>query len=192
MQEKIKQLVFRLKTADRKHLAIGAGIVLTAAAVLFILFNAINKPAVEAAGQVSLLTENVRKFYQNRPDGWGISSESAVKNKIVPKAMMKDGKIVNALGKEVLLGADENGNMVMPGMRSFAVVYKGLSYRECVIAAEKSLTENMPLVLNDLVVRHKDKSTEFIWGGENALPVSASAAKKACGKQNMLIWSVNL
>lgn len=192
MQEKIKQLVSRLKTADRKHLAIGAGIVLTTAAVLFILFNLINKPAVEAAGQVSLLTENVRKFYQNRPDGWGISSESAVKNNIVPKAMLKDGKIINALGKEVLLGADENGNMVMPGMRSFAVVYKGLSYRECIIAAEKSLTENVQLVLNDLIVRHKDKSTEFIWGGENALPISASAAKKACGKQNTLIWSVNL
>lgn len=192
MKEKIEQLISRLAKTDRKYLVIGTGVVILLAAGFFIWFGVSAAPAKNAAQQVTQLSENVRKFYQNRPDGWGISSEAAIKNNIVPPAMLKEGNIVNALGKEVLLGADENGNMVMPGMRSFVVVYKELSYRECLTATKESLTENMQLALNNLIVKNDDRSTEFIWGGENALPVSTSAAKKACGRQNTLIWSVNL
>ncbi len=192
MNAKIEKAVLKLKNLNRKQIAVGCGIALACTVGLYGLVNLFDKPIINSAEQVSSLASNVRKFYQNRPDGWGISSESAVKNNLIPQEMLKNGKIVNKLGKDVFLGADKNGSMVMPGMRSFVVVYKDLNYRECILIAQKSLSEDLQLVLNNLVLDNSKGEKEFIWGGKNSLPITSSAAKEACEKKNNLIWSINL
>lgn len=157
--------------------------------VIIIIFSATktNDKAIIAGQQVWSLADGIRQYYRTRPDAWGLSTLAIVQSKIAGAGMIADDNITNALGKDVLIGADSAGNVVMPGGRSFVITYNNLNYDECVEIASQPLNEKQQLSLTSMVIAN-DTESHFIWGGKNLLPISLAAAKNSCRKNNLIAW----
>lgn len=111
-----------------------------------------NQRVIGAMDNLAQLTENIRRNYKNRPDYWGLSTENVIQKQIAPSAMLRDGRLTSPVAAEISVGGDENGSMVMPGMRSFYIAFKNLSKKDCVDMAvyplsEKSSSGCFPLLL---------------------------------------------
>ena len=150
-----------------------------------------NSQITGAGEQISALVGNVRTFYQNKPSAWGLNTYSAIQNGIVPKEMIYGRQIKNRLDKEVLLGADVLGNTVMPGNKTFSIVYKNLSFNECVDLASFAFDEKTALSVETVHIIN-ETTTDFGWGSENPLPITASQADKFCKKDNDIMWVIYL
>ena len=110
--------------------------IMTAAVILIVRqYVSPNKKVEEAALQVEEIARLVRQNYASRVDYWGLSTQSAIDNNMLTNLSYDDGKLINALGKPVKIGSGENGDTVMPGERSFDVVYSGLNTGECIALA---------------------------------------------------------
>lgn len=147
-----------------------------------------NQKIVVAANQVVSLAEEIRKHYHNRPDYWRLNTEMVIKENIVPQDMRFGDKIKNALDDNVLVGIDFDGAMIMPGSRSFVIVYKNLSKKDCMILASYVYSEEQNLGLLSITIKNSDSESKFTWGGENKLPVSDNSAKAYCDKNSELSW----
>lgn len=148
-----------------------------------------NQKLIQAANEVISLSENIRKHYRNRPDYWRLSTETVTTENIAPKNLIVDGKIKNALGNEVLVGSGFDGTMVMPGTRSFDIVYKNLSKKDCVALATYSYNEEQKLGLLSISIKNDENITSFTWGGENKLPISIDIAQKHCYNSSEIYWT---
>lgn len=157
----------------------------------FWLWNQPSKQIKTSGEQIVLLIDNIRNFYQNKPSAWGLNTFSAIQNKIVPMDMLNGRQIKNALGKDVLLGADMLGNTVMPGSKTFAVVYKNLNKEECEILAQWNFPEKILLSLDSIHIVN-EKTYDFSWGNEQSLPISHIVAQNACQKNNDIWWNIYL
>ena len=144
---------------------------------------------VDAGNQVLDLSNRVRDFYKNKPNAWGLNTYSAIQNKIVPQDMLNGRQIINQLKKDVLLGSDALGNTVMPGSRTFAIVYKNLNFEECKALATFDFSEKMLLSIDNITIIN-DKDYLFSWGESKSLPVSAEAAQNACKQENDILWNI--
>lgn len=177
---------------ERIGIAAAGAVVIIAAAVWFgFKSSEPDAKVVAAARQISLLTDNVRKFYRNRPDAWGLNTQSVLKNAIAPQEMIQNGKLVNALGKETIVGANADGMTVMPGGRNFVITFRGLDYEECVELSALAPDEKTALSLTSETIANETE-TMFIWGGEHPLPITRKAAEEFCKQQNSLIWNILL
>ena len=189
MNEKLKEIIEILK--QRINLKIAAG----CAGLLFLIIGGIvwvsrpNPKITLAAKEVMSVAEEIRKFYRNRPGYWGLNTESVLKNNLLPASFIQNGKTVNALGKNILIGQGAEGNLVMPGARSFDIVFADLDKKECEQLAEFQFTENQSLGLLSITIINNGQQTEFSWGGENKLPITAENARRYCGKQTSLLWT---
>ena len=170
-----------------KKIKIDRPIIIALALILCVGLYIVLKPNPKiklTANELVNLSDNIRKHYQNLPGYWGLNSEKAISLGIIPDAMTKEGKIINALGKEVLIGRGVNGETIMPGGRSFEIIYKNLSKKECVKLAEFEGHETYLLGLIDITVNDK----VFSWGTEESLPISRKQARKYCLDNNAIIW----
>lgn len=189
MNEKLKEIIEILK--QRINLKIAAG----CAGLLFLIIGGIvwvsrpNPKITLAAKEVMSVAEEIRKFYRNRPGYWGLNTESVLKNNLLPASFIQNGKPVNALGKNILIGQGAEGNLVMPGARSFDIVFADLDKKECEQLAEFQFTENQSLGLLSITIINNGQQTEFSWGGENKLPITTENARRYCGKQTSLLWT---
>lgn len=147
-----------------------------------------NQQIVVAANQVVSLAEEVRRHYHNRPDYWRLNSDMAIKENVVPQAMRSDNKIKNALNGEVLIGTGFDGAMIMPGTRSFEIIYKNLTKKDCEALAVYAYNAEQNLGLLSVMIRNGNEESTFTWGGENKLPISENKAKSCCGKNSELSW----
>ena len=174
---------------NKKILLIFSGCLLLA--VLW--FGLFSGPArISLAGeQVISLADNVRNFYKNKPNAWGLNTYSAIQNKIIPQDMLNGRQIKNALGKDVLLGADMLGNTVMPGSKTFAIVYKNLNKKECNALASLTFSEKFMLSIDEIIILN-DNSSSFSWGSTNNLPISSKMADKTCKQTNDILWNIYL
>ena len=77
----------------------------------------------------------------------------------------------------------------MPGARSFDIVFADLDKKECEHLAEFQFTENQSLGILSITIINNGQQTEFSWGGENKLPITAENARRYCGKQTSLLWT---
>lgn len=148
-----------------------------------------NKTIVSAANQIVLLTDNVRNFYKNKPNAWGLNTYSAIQNKIAPQNMVYGRQIRNALNKDVLLGSDLLGNTVMPGSKTFAIVYKNLNQEEC-IKLSSTVFSDKTMLSFDMISIINSKTYNFSWGAKNALPITEIAAKEICKEDNDILWNI--
>lgn len=146
---------------------------------------------IAAHQQIEILVQKIRDFYRNKPDAWGLNTASAIQNHLVDSTMIKGRMVQNALGKEVLLGADILGNMVMPGNRNAVIVYKNLTQKECRLIISQQFDEKMQLSLNSISIVNDQEHT-FSWGGENSLPISREKANEICKKANDILWDIYL
>ena len=140
--------------------------IMTAAVILIVRqYVSPNKKVEEAALQVEEIARLVHQNYASRVDYWGLSTQSAIDNNMLTNLSYDDGKLINALGKPVKIGSGENGDTVMPGERSFDVVYSGLNTG--------------------------DNRQSFSWGEETfKLPVSRPEAKKICRNGSKVLWTM--
>lgn len=144
------------------------------------------KADIKGAEQLWQTAENIRKAFRLKPNYWGLNTALVLKDKLGADMPHKDGKLYNAWGKEVFVGA-QNGDTVMPGQKDFYIIYDNLSKDECVLAISFMPDNQQSLGLLGLVVESALK-TEFVWGGENALPIDKKAATQACGDNSKVLW----
>ncbi len=142
-----------------------------------------------AAVQLAQTANNIRLFYQTKPGYWGLSTDNVIKNNLQASGMLKDGKLVNAFGKPVIVGQDIEGNVAMPGSRNFMITFPDLDKNECIAMAAFKLNERENLSLLQMVILNDKNSFEFNWGGKNSLPVTKTDAVKFCGRNNTIAWS---
>ncbi len=163
------------------------------AVVGFIVWGYITpgKKIEEAARQIEEIAREVRQSFVNQIDYWGLSTKNAVAKNILTILSYDDNKLINALGKPVQIGSGENGGIVMPGERSFDVVYDDLSMGECVALATYHFERPEELGLLQITIINEDGSQSFSWGEENyKLPISRQEAKRFCRNVSKVLWTL--
>lgn len=148
-----------------------------------------NQQVVAAMDNLTQLVENIHRDYKNRPDYWGLSTESVVQKQIAPDNMIHDGRLKTSVAAEINIGSDETGSIVMPGMRSFFISFKNLSPKDCIDMAVYPLSEKIKLGLLSITLKNAGEEAVFQWGGENPLPISKEKAAKFCLKKSIILWN---
>ena len=181
---KIKNFVLRHRSAFY-----GGLVLLVLLVLIYFLAGAPNKKVIQAQDEIFRLAENIRQEYKKRPDYWGLSTQSVLQSKIAPASMLKSGKLFSTIAKEVFVGADENGSVIMPGTRSFYIVYKGLSKKNCVDMASYPMSEQSKLGLLSVTIVNEQNEIVFQWGGEYSLPIDKKDAARICRQKNTILWN---
>lgn len=168
-------------------------IAVMAAVIVLIVWQYVspNKKIEQAALQVAEIARQIRQNYTSRVDYWGLNTQTVVTNNILTNLSYDGDKLVNALGKPVQIGSGENGDTVMPGERSFDIVYSGLSTGECIALAAYRFERSEELGLLQITIVSKDGRQSFSWGEEeHKLPVSRPEAKKICRNGSKILWTM--
>lgn len=142
---------------------------------------------IKANRSLIAMSDKIRRYYQNRPDYWGLNTNEVVRQNLY-SGTLNNNSIINELGKPVVVGADSEGNPVMPGGRSFMIGYRNLSTDECVELASFRWNEEDKLGLLSLTIQNAEGTFEFSWG-DKGLPVSRSRAKHYCKTDSKIMWS---
>lgn len=137
------------------------------------------------------ISDEVRAFYTNKPDYWGLNSEFAIKNNIIPSNFIKDNKIILGNGLELLIGNGENADTVMPLSQSFDIVLPQLNKAQCISYAEAPLIQDNLLKLLSIRIVNTSGDYLFEWGGAKTLPIQKYATKNMCADhKNTIIWTI--
>ena len=137
------------------------------------------------------ISDEIRAFYTNKPDYWGLNTEFAIKNKIVPNEFVKDNKILLSNGLEILIGNGADGDTIMPLSQSFDIVLPQLNKAQCISYAEMPLKQDNLLKLLSIRIINASGDYLFEWGGQKKLPVQKYTTKNLCAdNKNTIIWSV--
>lgn len=183
------EILQKVKTLPRTEVIFGSAAVITVLllAAIFVAPNKTERISV-AKQEISELSDKIRNHYKVRPDYWGLSTENAVKNKIIPPKMIRGNKIVGAFGKEINVGQDEAGSMIMPGGKRFMITVANVGKSACkaVLPDNLSHAENPALVAVKLIAA--DKVYKFEWGGKLPLPITAEQANNLCQNNNTIAW----
>lgn len=184
----------KVKNIRRINIILGAAVglllIIWGAAVL--IFSDKDIGSEIAAGQVQMLSENIRRYYQNRPDFWGLNSQTVVDKQMTPRNMTPNGKLANYFGKPVTVGSGEDGAMLMPGARNFVISFHELNHQECVETASFKFGEKFWLGVTEVSINDGTKTEIFSWNNQqNILPVKKNSAEKACGGTNIVSWHFN-
>ena len=162
-----------------------AGIILTTAMLwLFGTSNNDNLSAIET--ELSDIAQNIRNHYKHKPDYWGLNTEVALN--IAPSHMVRNGKIVSAIGREFIVGQNENGDTIMPSQRSFTISITNLPKKVCEGLATLKISHENNYSLQKIRIISSSSKTDFEWGGNNVLPISSEDAVKFCDKKNSISW----
>lgn len=140
---------------------------------------------------VFAISDDVRAFYADKPDYWGLNSEFVIKNKLLPSNFIKNQQIVLGRSTPILIGSGEHAETVMPMGQTFDIVLPNLTKAQCISYAEAPLNEQQYLKLNSISILNIKGTYAFEWGGQRALPIAKYATKDLCidGK-NTVIWSI--
>lgn len=182
--------MFELKpiwTIIYKNKIVSASVVVLLLACLIILFAPPGKYSYEKTQQqIGALANAVRTYYARQPHYWGLSNKTALQKNLAPKNLLRNNKIMCALGRELLIGSDSKGSPVSPGGREFMISIPDLGQKSCKQLVLIPLSENISLGLLKIVIENNSVQHTFEWGGGNPLPIQAQAAQNACAKQNII------
>ena len=148
------------------------------------------KKTENAANELMLTAEKIRRFYQTKPNYWGLDNNSALATGILKHFRIVNDMAFNALGQKVFVGYGPLGESIVPGINGFDITYVDVSYEECVklLAFPFSQAQSYGLQQVLLFDEKNNLSADFAWGAENALPVTVQNAKNSCVKHNNLLW----
>ena len=159
---------------------------------LLVIFLFIPKSDLEtdkAVIQLQQLSQNIRQFYQNRPDYWGLNTQMVIDKKIYPANMYKNGILKSSYNSIILIGNGLNGDVLMPGARNFDIIYKYLNKKQCIELASYKFEQNFWLGISGVSIINEDKETLFNWGGKKSLPIKKDLAESLCkNSDNSIIW----
>lgn len=196
LSQKLKNFATFVKTQYTQASLKKRALFLLLFAFLIFVFNgffyrAETLEAPEEPSNLLKLTENIRRYYQNRPDYWGLNSDSIIKNKIVPLALLKNDRIISGFGTDILVGNTPNGSMLMPGARSFNIIYSNLNKKQCIELASGKFDEKFWLGIIDVTINNSIKNEVFSWNDKkNILPIKKNIAKEICKSSNTVIFHI--
>ena len=142
-----------------------------------------------SAQQLLQLSELIRSKFNTKPDFWKLNTQWLIDNKILPDEMLDDNNIINDLGKEIIVGSGMDGQVLMPGDKSFDIVYKNLNFDECVNLSSYPFSDKQILGLLGLKIINGKEEFLIEWNGEKSLPLAKEDAEKMCTNKNILIWT---
>ena len=177
---------------NNKKILLLIGIISLMLVVACLVFVAKNKQLrhENTGDDVAKIVVDVHKMYANKANYWQLSTKSFFGNDILTKYRYKDNQLINTLGKPILVGRGENGDVVMPGEKSFDVVYTDLTVEECVSAAAYRFEQPENLGLLQITITNGEQSQTFAWGAEDhRLPISRVEAKRFCSNKAKVIWT---
>lgn len=153
--------------------------------------SASQKAILENISQIFAISDDIRAYYVDKPDYWGLDTASVIQNRIISKKFIHHGKIKLHNGMEIKIGSGEKAETVMPLTQTFDIVLSGLNKAQCISYAETPLQDENALKLYRLTIINKNGSYIFEWGGVRSLPIEKYATKDLCADQeNTLIWSL--
>ncbi len=173
------------------HFRIWAGVCILVVITLvgWLLLHETDVGTREAAQELVKLDANIRRHYQNRPDFWGLSTQTVIQNKIYPQNMFQNGKLVGFFGNDILVGHGEEAQVLMPGARGFDIVYKNLNQKQCEELASFKFDEKFWLGITGISLNNGDEIKYFTWSDKNyALPIKKDMANEICSSSNTIIW----
>lgn len=141
--------------------------------------------------EIFSISDQIRNYYANKPDYWGLSTTEIVQKKIIADKFLINGKIIISGHKEILLGQGKDADIVMPRSSSFDIILPKLTKAQCMAYAEKKLSAEDEVKLIGIQIINDKNSVMFEWGGTYNLPIKKYASKDICSdSNNTLIWSV--
>lgn len=138
--------------------------------------------------EMTELATLVHQQYQKRPDYWGLNSEKILKNESLPTPMKKHQKIVSHIGREIIIGSNVDGDMVMPGGRQFMLTMDNLSRNVCIGLLSDIETLKTDPAWESLIVYNENGTTEFSWSADNSLADLPHKASEICVNRNKISW----
>lgn len=76
-----------------------------------------------------------------------------------------------------MVGSGEKAETVMPRVSTFDIVAPGLNKAQCISYAERILSEEELVVVEQITIVNSSGTYLFSWGGENPLPVKNTPAR---------------
>lgn len=141
--------------------------------------------------EIFSISDNVRAYYADKPDYWGVSTQSLIDNKVIPEKFVHDNKIILHGKMEILIGHGEKADVVMPLTQYFDIIMPHLNKAQCMSYAEAQLLPNVSLSVYSIRIMNMLGDYLFEWGGNRPLPIAKYATKDLCiDGQNTLIWSI--
>lgn len=199
MTELIQRLYVSVRACFRKWNVV----IISAAVALVVVLVAIlslsgqeNVGSSEAGKQLSQLAQNIRNFYQTRPDYWGLSTQEVIRQKIYPSSMkVVDGYLVGYFNNEVQIGADQNGMAVMPTVKEFVIAYHGLNRSQCMALATAKFSQDFWLGVSSMTITNDVQTREFGWSNrDSGLPANKDSVNEICSRNesNSIIFGFEL
>lgn len=182
----MQQIISHLKNMQ---IIVCAAVILLLAVALYLLFSVSPKNNFDTVQhELVSLADNIRNNYKTKPDYWGLNNESILKNNIAPKELIKNKKIISIIGREFIIGQNENGDIIMPSQRNFMITLSNLSKNACKNLATFNWQEENHLALQKIILRNDNETIEFEWGNSNALPIKEDLANELCSNKNIISW----
>jgi len=141
--------------------------------------------------EIFAISDEIRTYYADKPDYWGLCAEKIVKEHILPNKFLRDGKIILNSGTEIFIGNGASAEVVMPFSQTFDIILKNLNKAQCISYAEMPLSDDNLIKLYSIHIVNKAGEFVFEWGGNKPLPISRYATKDLCtDDENTVIWSI--
>lgn len=191
--DKREEYLSRLKefVVNKKELILKAGL-----PILIIIFgiytcSSSQKDITRNISDIFTIAEDMRSYYADKPDYWGLSTESVLKNRIVQERFIKGNKLVLSGGLNILVGQGLTAETVMPRSQTFDIVAPALTKAQCISYAEYPLTKEQLVNIEQIIIGNDSREISFTWGGEYSLPVQTYKTKDICAEgKNTVIWTL--
>lgn len=162
--------------------------------IIFIGFYSCSLRQKNIAQNISELfkiADEIREYYLDKPDYWGLSTEFAAKKQLIDTKFISDDKIVLSSGSEIFIGDGEKADVLMPSSQTFDISLRHLNKAECIAYSEAKFSEERLLEIMRITIVNESGHYAFEWGGEHPLPIQKYAAKDFChDSDNTFIWSI--
>ncbi len=178
----------KINLKNNKRMVIVCCLLLISMATLFVWPKS-NKEYIVAAQELMDLTANIRTYFQHRPDFWGLNTQMVLDKKLHTHTMLRNGILLSSLGNQVLIGKGVDAEIIMPTAKSFDVVYKNLTKKQCMGLLLAEYDQKFWLSISGLSIVFKQKEVLFSWADkEHKLPITRAAAKKFCHDRATVVW----
>ena len=191
MTEKLRKFVILLQSAliYNFKIWIGVAIIIVVALCVWLFTREADVGTQQAADEIVTLSNNIRRYYQNRPDFWGLSTNTVIKNKLYPQKMLQKEQLIGFFGNQILVGNGENAEVLMPGARGVDIIYKGLNKKQCEELASHKFDEKFWFGVTGVTIINGSNLQYFTWSDkEFALPIKKDLAKNICKSSSTLMW----
>ncbi|MBR5599089.1 MAG: hypothetical protein IKW39_03515, partial [Alphaproteobacteria bacterium] len=153
--------------------------------------SGINKNVDLDVENIFRISDDIRSFYSDKADYWGLSTDFVTDNKIIENKFIRNKKIVIGANKELFVGRGSNAEKIMPGTKVFDVVLKKLNKKQCVSFLEATISPSNQVKLLSISVENTDKTKVFEWGNDKInLPITKGIGEEFCTDSNTIIWTI--